>query len=211
MYDASDSTCSSEQQGDLAPVTWLVVRLDRGGTAQPHTAAGRASTDHAAMVLKLGSPDLDDLARALRERLAATAPAITTTPASPARSTLLIAGSSRESCAELAKITAAWGYPTTCTSPSELQAHLQAGVFDLLLVEPASALRPLLSSKDGEATQHATLAEVTRRHILRVLAAANGNKTKAARSLRIDPKTLRNKLGRYRAQESAASRRIGDA
>ncbi|MEW6307418.1 MAG: sigma-54 dependent transcriptional regulator [Verrucomicrobiota bacterium] len=42
-----------------------------------------------------------------------------------------------------------------------------------------------------------TLAEIEKRHILKVLAACNGNRTHAARNLQISIRTLRNKLHEY--------------
>jgi transcriptional regulator of acetoin/glycerol metabolism len=50
-----------------------------------------------------------------------------------------------------------------------------------------------------------SLDEIERRHITRVLTAAHGNKTLAARILGVDRKTLHRKLSQYARSESAAS------
>jgi DNA-binding NtrC family response regulator len=55
------------------------------------------------------------------------------------------------------------------------------------------------SASAAERPKDASLAEVERCHILKVLAAAGANKTQAARSLGIDVKTLYNKLRDYEA------------
>ena len=51
------------------------------------------------------------------------------------------------------------------------------------------------------------LAEVEKRHLQRVLASTGGNKTRAARILGIDTKTLYNKLKSYRSSEELARKR----
>ncbi len=56
-----------------------------------------------------------------------------------------------------------------------------------------------------------SLAEIEKRHILRVLSSTGGNKTRAARILGIDTKTLYNKLKAYGAAAQAARRLSGDA
>jgi len=52
-----------------------------------------------------------------------------------------------------------------------------------------------------EAGVDRTLAEVEAEYIRNVLASVNGNKSKAARVLGIDRKTLREKLSRYAIEE----------
>ena len=52
------------------------------------------------------------------------------------------------------------------------------------------------------------LAEVEKRHIQRVLASTGGNKTRAARILGIDTKTLYNKLKSYKSSEQVARKRL---
>jgi two-component system response regulator HydG len=47
-----------------------------------------------------------------------------------------------------------------------------------------------------------TLSEIEKRYIMRVLRAAGGNKTEAARILGLDRRTLHRKLRRWEAQES---------
>ena len=51
------------------------------------------------------------------------------------------------------------------------------------------------------------LAEIEKRHILRVLSSTGGNKTRAAKILGIDTKTLYNKLKAYGAAAESARRR----
>jgi transcriptional regulator with GAF, ATPase, and Fis domain len=113
--------------------------------------------------------------------------------------------------ASLTRATAPWGCMSTpCSSLDQLRAQLEAGRYDLVLVEPAAALRRLLPPPVEEEQQQMTLAEVEKRHILRVLAANDGNKSRAARVLGVDAKTLYNKLNRYR-DEAERRRRQAEA
>ena len=110
--------------------------------------------------------------------------------------------------AGLTKITADWSclvHP--CSSPDELRGRLEGSDFDLVLVEPSSALKKLVADNSLDETLKLSLAEVEKRHIHRVLALNNGNKTRAARSLGIDTKTLYNKLKSYRTSEELARKR----
>ena len=69
-------------------------------------------------------------------------------------------------------------------------------------------LRKLAAESDptGEILR-TPLAEIEKRHILRVLSSTGGNKTRAAKILGIDTKTLYNKLKAYNAAAQAARRR----
>jgi DNA-binding NtrC family response regulator len=58
-----------------------------------------------------------------------------------------------------------------------------------------------LGEPDPESLLSLSLAELEKRHILRVLASSRGNKTAAARVLGIDTKTLYNKLKGYQVSE----------
>ena len=108
----------------------------------------------------------------------------------------------------LSKITADWSCLVhTCSSPDELRGRIEGAEFDMVLVEPSSALKKLVADNTLEETLKLTLAEVEKRHIHRVLALNNGNKTRAARSLGIDTKTLYNKLKSYRTSEELARKR----
>jgi transcriptional regulator with GAF, ATPase, and Fis domain len=108
----------------------------------------------------------------------------------------------------LAKPTAGWGcLVTTCSSVEELRGRLEGAAFDLVLVEPSSSLARLIADNDLEETLTLPLAEVEKRHILRVVASTGGNKTRAARILGIDTKTLYNKLKGYQASASMARKR----
>jgi two-component system response regulator HydG len=51
-------------------------------------------------------------------------------------------------------------------------------------------------------TEPTSLEEMERRHVMKVLARVNGNKSQAAQLLRIDRKTLRNKLRKYQISTS---------
>jgi len=102
-----------------------------------------------------------------------------------------------------------WGcVPTPCASADEFRSHIEGLDYDVVLVEGSSTLRQLIGESDpqGDILQ-IPFAEVERRHILRVLASTGGNKTKAARRLGIDTKTLYNKLKAYGAAAAAQRRR----
>ena len=95
-----------------------------------------------------------------------------------------------------------WGcLVTVCASTQELQGKIEGAEYDIVVVEGRDTMRRLVAEQDpdGEAVLGMTLAEVEKRHILRVLAAHRGNKTQASRSLGIDTKTLYNKLKAYEA------------
>jgi len=104
-----------------------------------------------------------------------------------------------------------WGcITTTCHSVEELRGKIEGGNFDMILVEDSSTVRNLIGESDpaGEVLR-TPLAEIEKRHILRVLASTGGNKTRAARILGIDTKTLYNKLKAYGASAAAFQRRNG--
>lgn len=111
--------------------------------------------------------------------------------------------------AVLTKSTTAWGcHTSTCSSVDELRGRLEGGEFDMVLVEPSSALQRLVAENTPEEALQLTLAEVEKRHIQRVLASTGGNKTRAARILGIDTKTLYNKLKSYKSSENVARKRL---
>ncbi len=108
----------------------------------------------------------------------------------------------------LAASTADWGcVPTVCESLDELRGSLEGGEHDIVLVEPSKALTQLLTATGEERLLQMPLAEIEKRHIMRVLASTGGNKTRAARILGIDTKTLYNKLKSYRSSEELARKR----
>jgi transcriptional regulator with GAF, ATPase, and Fis domain len=123
---------------------------------------------------------------------------------------LLLFSGRDPAAASLAKTTAEWGcLVTTCSSSDELRGRIEGAEFDMVLVEPSTALRRLVADGMPEEALTLTLAEVEKRHIQRVLASTGGNKTRAARTLGIDTKTLYNKLKSYKSSEQLARKRLG--
>jgi len=112
--------------------------------------------------------------------------------------------------AGLAKITADWScLAHVCASADELRGRLEGGGYALVLVDPASSLTKLIADNTLQDNLKLTLADTEKRHILRVLAANNGNKTRSARVLGIDTKTLYNKLKGYKASEDLVRKLAG--
>lgn len=123
---------------------------------------------------------------------------------------LLLFSARDPGAAGLAKITADWScLVQSCSSIDELRGRLEGGDYDLVLVESSNNLRKLIGENSLDENLKLTLAETEKRHILRVLAANNGNKTRSARVLGIDTKTLYNKLKSYKASEDLARKRAG--
>ena len=105
--------------------------------------------------------------------------------------------------------TSDWGcIVTSCVSAEELRGHIEGAEYDLVLLEGTKALRTLVGEADPDGEILRTpLAEIEKRHILRVLSSTGGNKTRAAKTLGIDTKTLYNKLKAYGAAAQSARRR----
>ena len=123
---------------------------------------------------------------------------------------LLIYSPEDPKAAALVSRTAEWGcLVSTCETIDDLRGRLEGGQFDMVLVQDSSALRKLASEADptGEILR-TPLAEIEKRHILRVLSSTGGNKTRAAKILGIDTKTLYNKLKAYGASAAAYRRRV---
>jgi len=89
-----------------------------------------------------------------------------------------------------------------------LRGRLEGDQFDVVVVEPSAVLQQLVAATDPAEILQLPLAEIEKRHIHRVLASTGGNKTRAARILGIDTKTLYNKLKSYQSAEAVARRRI---
>lgn len=121
----------------------------------------------------------------------------------------LLLYSARDPAADsLTKSTADWGcLVSACRSVEDLRGRIEGGEFDLVLVEPVQVLQQLIAESSPDQALTLPLAEVEKRHIHRVLASTGGNKTRAARILGIDTKTLYNKLKSYRASEELARKR----
>ena len=105
--------------------------------------------------------------------------------------------------------TADWGcLVAVAESVDDLRGKLQGSACDMVLIEDPSSVEKLCqeADSDGEILK-TSLAEIEKRHILRVLASTGNNKTRAAKVLGIDTKTLYNKLKAYDAAAQAARRR----
>ena len=104
--------------------------------------------------------------------------------------------------------TAEWGcLVTTVQTTDDLRGRIEGAEFDMVLVENSAVLKRLIAEADpaGEVLR-TSLAEVEKRHIMRVLSSTGGNKTRAAKILGIDTKTLYNKLKSYGAAANARRR-----
>ena len=121
---------------------------------------------------------------------------------------LLVFSANDPAASNLTKATADWGcMVSNCGSIDELRGRIEGAEFDYVLVESSAELKRLIADNSIEETLTLTLAEIEKRHIQRVLASTGGNKTRAARILGIDTKTLYNKLKSYKSSEELARKR----
>ncbi len=122
---------------------------------------------------------------------------------------LLLFSTHDPKASHLSTATMEWGcLVTICESLEQLRGSLEGSDFDMVLIEDGRALRRLVGEADPTGDLLVTpIAEVEKRHILRVLSANGGNKTRAAKILGIDTKTLYNKLKAYGAAADSARRR----
>ncbi|MCA8951742.1 MAG: hypothetical protein KDE27_19695 [Planctomycetes bacterium] len=125
---------------------------------------------------------------------------------------LLLFSANDPSAAHLTRATAEWGCLTSnCSSLDELRGRLEGAEYDVVVAEPSTVLRRLVGETEPDEVLQLPLAEVEKRHIHRVLASTGGNKTRAARILGIDTKTLYNKLKSYQSAEAVARRRLANS
>lgn len=110
---------------------------------------------------------------------------------------------------ELVNLTQDWGcLVTPCESEEDLRGKVEGSDHDWVFVDGIQGLRRMIGEGDSEGgLLELPLAEVEKRHILRILASTGGNKTRAAKILGIDTKTLYNKLKSYGAAADARRRR----
>jgi len=122
---------------------------------------------------------------------------------------LLIFSANDPQATSLATQTAEWGcLVTSVETADELRGKIEGGEYDVVLVEDSASLKRLVAEADPTGDVLRTpLAEIEKRHILRVLSSTGGNKTRAAKILGIDTKTLYNKLKAYGAAAESARRR----
>ncbi|HEB53843.1 MAG TPA: hypothetical protein ENI87_11375 [bacterium] len=121
---------------------------------------------------------------------------------------LLVYSAQDPAAKNLNKATAEWGcMVSTCSSIDELRGHIEGAEHDYVLVESSADLRRLIADNSIDELLTLPLAEIEKRHIQRVLASTGGNKTRAARILGIDTKTLYNKLKSYKSSEELARKR----
>ena len=122
---------------------------------------------------------------------------------------LLLFSNQDPKATELMDQTANWGCVVTrCESQEELRGKVEGGNYDMLMVDGVGTVRRMIGEydPDGELLT-LPLAEIEKRHIMRVLSSTSGNKTRAAKILGIDTKTLYNKLKAYAATSEAYRRR----
>ena len=118
---------------------------------------------------------------------------------------LLVHAAHDPSAVDLVARTADWGLLVErCETFDALRAAVESGTARFVLIDGISGLKELFDRLEGGPTPvDLPLAEVEKRHILRVLASQGGNKTRAAKVLGIDTKTLASRLKTYEAQRGA--------
>lgn len=123
---------------------------------------------------------------------------------------LLLFSNKDPKAASLNAAIADWGgMVSTCESFDELRGRIEGADYDVVVLESSLVARRLMDESSPDEQLSLPLAEVEKRHIMRVLSSTNGNKTKAAKILGIDTKTLYNKLKAYRSSDLVARKRAG--
>jgi DNA-binding protein Fis len=82
----------------------------------------------------------------------------------------------------------------------QLRGFIEGGLADFILIDVRGVRDRFLQATGEEEPENLLslpLAEIEKRHIFRVLSSTGGNKTRAAKILGIDTKTLYNKLKSY--------------
>lgn len=125
---------------------------------------------------------------------------------------LLVYSANDPSAQDLTSATSSWGCMVeTCSSLDQLRGSIEGSDFQLVLCDSPGGLKQLVAESSVEETIRMPLAEIEKRHIMRVLSSTGGNKTRAARSLGIDTKTLYNKLKAYKSSEELARKRMSQS
>ncbi|GEM_PF-1696176 len=106
----------------------------------------------------------------------------------------------------------------------QLRGFIEGGLADFILIDVRGVRDRFLQATGEDEPENLLtlpLAEIEKRHIFRVLSSTGGNKTRAAKILGIDTKTLYNKLKSYQvgmirsrnkaANTAAAAQSVGEA
>ncbi len=102
-----------------------------------------------------------------------------------------------DSFLSLERLLKAWGYEITFASKaSELKEMIKKRDFELVVIASSKEAKKLLLP-ETQNFSHLRLSEVEKRCIMEALSITGGNKSRAAKILGVDTKTLYNKLRSY--------------